>query len=52
MVFGIIIGGVMELVRYAQIQKEFRFESETFYFILLPPIIFEAGYNMKKVFTI
>lgn len=47
---GMAIGAV---VRYAssgeQIQAMMIFDEKTFFFQLLPPIIFESGYNMKRV---
>jgi len=48
MIFGIILGGILEVAKLINIQQEFTFSPEVFYFFLLPPIIFEAGYNMKK----
>eukprot|EP01114_Cavostelium_apophysatum_P016731 TRINITY_DN4816_c0_g1_i2.p1 TRINITY_DN4816_c0_g1~~TRINITY_DN4816_c0_g1_i2.p1 ORF type:complete len:435 (+),score=79.12 TRINITY_DN4816_c0_g1_i2:167-1471(+) len=48
MILGIVIGGILRLLTLANFNHQLDFEPEKFYFILLPPIIFEAGYNMNK----
>lgn len=48
MIFGIVIGGILRLLKMINLEHEFTFSPEAFYFFLLPPIIFEAGYNMNK----
>ena len=34
--------------RYNDIQEKATFDSEIFFYIILPPIIFHAGYSMRK----
>ena len=34
--------------RYSDIQEKATFDSEIFFYIILPPIIFHAGYSMRK----
>jgi len=48
MIFGILVGVLFEFLHKLNLEHEFDFEPEMFYFVLLPPIIFEAGYSMKK----
>ena len=44
-----VIGGIARLaVRDEEELKRLQFDPEMFFFVLLPPIIFEAGYTLKR----
>lgn len=42
-----VVGGLMFLLGQNE-TKAVMFKPEVFFFVLLPPIIFEAGYTMKR----
>jgi sodium/hydrogen exchanger 8 len=49
MTIGVVVGGVAKLAQPSQAEmKMLSFQPEIFFFLLLPPIIFEAGYTLNK----
>lgn len=49
MLIGALAGGLVELFYPSEDELSFiRFEPQLFFFVLLPPIIFEAGYKLNK----
>ena len=49
MLTGIVIGGLVRLASPEQDKLPFLyFNAEVFFFLLLPPIIFEAGYTLRR----
>jgi hypothetical protein len=48
--FGAIMGAFIRFfAKLEQLQSIVQFDSKFFMLILLPPIIFESGYNMRRV---
>lgn len=47
---GVIIGGGMNLFGYEQDTESVMFDPPVFFYVLLPPIVFEAGWSLRKRF--
>jgi len=48
MIFGIGVGLLFQFLSLFNLKQEFQFDPKLFYFILLPPIIFDSGYSMRQ----
>lgn len=50
LLIGIIVGLIISKVDpHGELEGIVKFDKEIFFLIFLPPIIFESGYNMKRV---
>eukprot|EP00127_Corallochytrium_limacisporum_P004446 Clim_evm8s163 gene=Clim_evmTU8s163 len=47
-IYGIIAGAIISAAPGSAVQNRTIFDPQTFFFVLLPPIIFTAGYEMKR----
>ncbi|GJP51043.1 hypothetical protein CLOM_g10213 [Closterium sp. NIES-68] len=47
-IFGLVTGGIVLLVRKGKSSLVLRFDEDLFFIYLLPPIIFNAGFQVKK----
>jgi NhaP-type Na+/H+ or K+/H+ antiporter len=45
---GIILGAIFGAILYFKNEEEVSFNGEAFFEFILPPIIFAAGYNLRK----
>jgi NhaP-type Na+/H+ or K+/H+ antiporter len=46
--FGMFISGLAILLGYPGFNEKVRFSDDLFFYVALPPIVFAAGYNMKR----
>jgi len=48
MLIGVIFGAILRLSSAERLKELVNFKADIFFLILLPPIIFESGYNMQR----
>ena len=47
-IIGLVIGSSIKYAGYDEFNKSSRFNGKFFFFVLIPPIVFSAGYNFKR----
>lgn len=46
--FGMLVSGIAIFLGYSGFNERVRFSDDLFFYVALPPIVFNAGYNLKR----
>lgn len=46
--FGMLVSGIAIFFGYSAFNEKVRFSADVFFYFALPPIVFSAGYNLKR----
>ncbi|RHY12274.1 hypothetical protein DYB25_000261 [Aphanomyces astaci] len=49
LLFGVTVGSIIVVAESYSLMEHFNFDNDVFFHVLLPPIIYEAGFSVKKI---